>query len=94
MVDGPTSQDNNRVTMAELKKDVCHVLKEIVEMRDETRAWRNKTEQRVHMLEERCQGMQTDLARLDERQKATTGILGIFTIIASTIAGAIGTVVK
>jgi len=91
-----SSQDaqNNRVTMAVLKKDIDHIIAMLREDREETRTWRKAAEERVRMLETQCQRNITEIARLEERQKSTTGILGVFTLIASTVAGAIGAVVK
>lgn len=92
--DGPTSQDNHRVTLAEIKRDLSHLISEVQEMREETRVYRQRQEQRIASLEERCAIMKTDLARLDERQKATTGILGAATFVGSAIAAAIGSAFK
>jgi len=86
MADGPTP-NNHRVTLAEIKRDLAHLIEEFQEMRDETRTWRKAQEERV-----RC--MENEMARLDERQKATTGILGTATFIGSAIAAAIGSIVK
>jgi len=95
MADGPTSQDSNhRVTLAEIKRDLAHLIAEFQEMRDEARTWRKVSEERQRLLELQCQENRTSIARLDERQKATTGILGTATFIGSAIAAAIGSLVK
>lgn len=84
----------NRVTMAVLNQKLEHAIQILREERDETKAWRREIEERMALLGQRCERNSTELARLDERQKATTGILTIFTLIVSTVAGAIGAVVK
>ena len=88
------AQNNQRVTMAVLQNDIARLADVMREERDETRDLRRLAEERVRLLEVQCQKNTTDLARLDERQRATTGILGIFTLISSTIAGAVGAFVK
>ena len=95
MADGPTPQgSNDRVTLARLSEKLDNLIEMLRQDHEETRAWRRASEERQRLLEAQCQQNKTDIARLDERQKATTGFLGIFTLIASTIAGAVGAVYK
>lgn len=53
-----------------------------------------KADIRTGAVEAACHQNQTQIARLEERQKATTGILGGLTFVASAIAGAVGSLVK
>ena len=45
-------------------------------------------------LEKRVEANEQKIARLDERQKATTGVLAVLMAVGSTIAGAVGSLVK
>jgi hypothetical protein len=96
MPDTPNSSNggNQRVTLAEVKKDIQYLISEFEQMRLETKEYRALNERRISDLETRCLSMHSDIARLDERQKATTGILGAFTAIAATVAGVVGSVTK
>lgn len=97
MVDGPTtSQDgnNHRVTLAEIQRDLQHLIKEVQDMREESRDYRSKQEARLRHQEECTSLLKTEVARLDERQKSATGILGAATFVGSAIAAAIGSMVK
>ena len=86
----PTSNANHRVTLAEIKRDIAHLIDEVREGREETKAWRQATNDRIRLLEQSCAANATNIARLDERQKATTGILAGLTTLGSVIAGAFG----
>ena len=86
------------VTNAVLQNDIKHLV-------DEVRRGNDKLGRRMAFLEEKvsldidairheCNANTTQVARLEERQKSTTGILGTWTLVASTVAGILGTVVK
>ena len=89
-----TPHDNNRVTLAEIKRDIAHLTE------SNERQYRNLN-RRLDFLEEKveinvsevrgqCNENRNQIARLDERQKAWTGILGALTMIGTTIGSAFG----
>lgn len=94
----PYNQQNGRVTNAILSTKLDALTEEV-------RAMCLKTERRITNLEEKhdirlgtleahCHENENQISRLDERQKATTSVLGGLTFIGSAIAAAIGSLVK
>ncbi len=94
----PRDDGNHRVSNAILSTKLDAVILEVQKLTasvDRRLAFlEEKTDIKIGELETNCRSMQTDMARLDERQKAATGILGAFAFIASSVAGVIGSVVK
>ena len=93
----PTNDNGNqRVTNAVLQNEIKHLTNEV-------QAFCAKMDRRMTNLEEllhvetsdlraRCQDNSTQVARLEERQKAWTGILGALTLVGTAIGSAFGIV--
>ncbi len=94
MSDSSPPGDNARVTMAEIKKDLGYIIGRIDAIDSATRIYRASQEARISELEGCYVRVTNDFARLDERQKASTGALGVLIAIGSTIAAAVGAFVK
>lgn len=94
----PYSNSNGRVSNAILSTKMDNVIEELRKLRETTdrRLWaiEEKADIQIDALKSRCQDNETKLARLEERQKATTGVLGVATVVLSGIATAIGSLVK
>lgn len=90
--------DNGRVTLAVLASKLDSVSAEIKRFSEHTERriafLEEKTSYRLDDVDIRCHTLTANIARLEERQKSTTGILGALTIIGSSIAAAIGSIVK
>ena len=90
--------DNSRVTNAILSTKLDNLTEEVrnlsAKLDRRITYLEERTDIRVGDLENQCHEMKTNVARLDERQKSSTGVLGAFTLIASSIAGVIGSIVK
>ena len=83
----PTNGNNQRVTNAVLKRDIEHLISRVEE-------WHQESCDRLDAVEGQTRTNTTELARLDERQKTTTGMLSVLSVIGSTIAGAVGALAK
>ena len=92
----PYDSTNGRVTMAVLAERLDTAIRKI----DSLDA---KVDSRMAFLEEKfeigmaevrghCGENEKQIARLEERQKSTTGILGAFTLVASSVAGVLASV--
>ena len=96
MASPPYSESNGRVTNAILSTKLDALTEEV-------RALCVKTDRRIAYLEEKhdirlgtleahCHENENQISRLDERQKAWTGILGALTIVGTAIGSAFGLV--
>jgi len=89
---------NHRVTNAVIQNEIKHLTEEVRSMCGKMDRRMAQLEELLHVetsdLRARCQENATQVARLDERQKATTGIMGGLTFVFSAIAAAIGSLVK
>ena len=94
----PDSDGNHRVTNAILATKLDNLIEDVRKMCE-------RMDRRMAFLEEkvdiRCGEVEgqsrhnaENIARLEERQKATTGILGALTVLLSTAAGFVGSVFK
>ena len=90
----PYDSSNGRVTNAILstKLDALTIeVQRLCEKTDRRIAYlEEKHDIRIGTLDAHCQDLDTKVARLDERQKAWTGILGAMTMIGTTIGSAFG----
>lgn len=88
------NDDNHRVTNAILSTKLDALTAEVQQLC-------NKMDRRLVSLEEllhcetsdlraRCEDHSTQIARLDERQKAITGFQAALALVASTVAGIVG----
>ena len=94
----PTSDGNHRVTNAILSTKL-DALTEHVESLDKSLNRRldfleEKLELNVGDVREKCRANSTEIARLEERQKATTSILTGLNILVGSIAATIGALFK
>jgi len=89
---------NHRVTNAILSTKLDRLTQDVQDMCGKMDRRMAQLEELLHVetsdLRARCQENATQVARLDERQKATTGIMGGLTFVFSAIAAAIGSLVK
>ena len=85
---------NGRVTNARLSAQLEALIKEV-------QRYTERTDRRITFLEEKiaidvgevrthCQENETNIARLEERQKSWTGILGALTIVGSAVGSMFG----
>jgi len=91
----PTSDDgNHRVTNAVLQNEIKHLTAEVKAMCAKMDRRMTNLEELLHVetsdLRARCQDNSTNVARLEERQKAWTGILGALTLIGTAIGSVFG----
>jgi len=98
MASPPTSNGNQRVTNAILSTKLDALINEVQTNRANLNRridfLEEKLELQVGEIRGHCSENETNIARLEERQKSTTGILGVLTVILSTIAGVVGSVFK
>jgi len=94
----PPTDDNNKVTLARLGEKVDNLTNEVMRMRATVDRRMTNLEELLHVetsdLRARCQDNATHVARLEERQKATTSILTGLNIVIGSIAATIGAVFK
>ena len=94
MAPAPPGSYNGRVTNARLSAQLDALTKEV-------QRYTERTDRRITFLEEKiaidvsevrthCQENETNIARLEERQKSWTGILGALTIAGSAIGSMFG----
>jgi chromosome segregation ATPase len=94
MAPAPPDNYNGRVTNARLSAQLEALTKEI-------QRYTERTDRRITFLEEKialdvgevrthCQENETNIARLEERQKSWTGILGALTIVGSAVGSLFG----
>ena len=92
------TDDNSRVTNARLDEQIKGLRKDVNELTQAVNRrmafLEEKHEVDVSDLRGRCQDHAEQLARLDERQKAATGILGVLSFVSSSIAATIGSLVQ
>ena len=95
MAASPTDNGNSRITLARLGEKVDNLANEVRRMAEAQDRRTTNLEELLHCetadLRGRCQDNATNVARLEERQKATTGIQTVITVVLSTIAGFVGT---
>ena len=94
----PPDSDNGRVTLAVLSAKLDRLTQDVQDMcskMDRRMAFlEEKFEVEVSDLRGRCQENATQVARLEERQKATTGVQAGLTLLLSSVAATIGAVFK
>ena len=100
MASSPPQYDsgNGRVTNAILSTKLDELTREVRRQSDKIDSkfafLEEKLEMRVDEVANRCRDNTTQIARIDERQKAATGILGALSFVGSSIAATIGALVK
>jgi len=95
----PTDDNtNHRVTNARLSEQINSLTGEVRRLRETVDKrfsfLEEKLEVEVSDLRGRCQDNATQIARLDERQKATTGLQAGLTFLLSSVAATIGALFK
>lgn len=94
----PRNDGNHRVSNAILSTKLDELTREVRQQGEKMDRRFNfleeKLEIRVGEVESRCHENTTQIARLDERQKAATGILGAISFVGSSIAATIGSLIK
>ena len=90
--------DNDRITLARLGEKVDNLAAEVRRMSENMDRRMTNLEELLHVetsdLRGRCQDNATQVARLEERQKATTSILTGLNIVIGSIAATIGALFK
>ena len=98
MSTSPQDNGNHRVTNAVLQNEIKHLTAEVKAMCEKMDRRMTNLEELLHVetsdLRARCQDNATNVARLEERQRATTGILSVLTFVFSSIAATIGALFK
>ena len=89
---------NGRVTNAIISTKLDELTREVRKQGEVNERRFNFLEEkldiRVDEVANRCRENTTQIARIDERQKAATGILGALSFVGSSIAATIGALVK
>jgi hypothetical protein len=95
---GYPSMENGRVSNAILATKLDALYAEVrgsfVKLERRIDFLEEKVDVRISAVEDQGHANGTNIARLDERQKATTGILGAMTAIGSAVAAALGVWIK
>ena len=94
MASSPPDNGNSRVTNAILSTKLDHLTAEVKEMCAKMDRRMNFLEEKhevdVSELRSRCEEHSTQIARVEERQKAMTGFQAALSLVASTVAGVVG----
>ena len=86
----PPDTPNERVTLAEIQRDIIH-LTNIVELYHEADTnWRLDHEARLRVLEKHGGEMSNRIGRIEQRQGIIAGLQGAYTTILAAIAGWFG----
>ena len=94
----PPDSEDGRVTLAVLSAKLDRLTQDVQDMCGKMDRRMSNIEELLHVetadLRARTQDNATQVARLEERQKATTGILSVLTFVFSSIAATIGALFK